>query len=338
VLTSAIAPRTTSALWLADIRDESLTQLTDGSIEAHIGDVSPDGQRLLFTRIEEDSDILELPLDGSAPRKLLATGASEYSPAWSPKGGAFAYLTRRNGSEEMWLRSSGEDWERPVATVKEFPTLGQFGTPVISPEGSRIAYAAISRDPKHIGAVYVSPAAGGTPTLLADGGMPSWSPDGSSLAFVWSAPKGPALATLRLGSSGQPVPIPGVACVPPLPVWSPSGEWIACGVAGGSSILVSPDGKAKRELPHLNAVTLAWSKDGQTLYGLHSEDASWSLLAADIRDGSVRKVADYGLAISPFSRLPYFGLHLSLSPDGTSFAIGNLKRQTAVWTLEGFPK
>lgn len=50
---------------------------------------------MLFTRVAEDADIVELPLEGTPPRKLLATAASEYSPAWSPQGGEFAYLTGR---------------------------------------------------------------------------------------------------------------------------------------------------------------------------------------------------------------------------------------------------
>ena len=147
VLSAAIAPNNSPALWLADTRDESLTRLTDGSSQQREPAVSPDGRRLLFTRIEEDADIVELPLDGSAPRNLLATSASEYSPAWSPKGGSFAYLTRRNGSEEMWLRSSQGDWERPVATAKEFPGLGGLVSPAISPDGSRIVYWTFLRDP-----------------------------------------------------------------------------------------------------------------------------------------------------------------------------------------------
>ena len=339
VLSAAIAPMVVPALWMAGTRDESLTKLTDGSGQQEDPAVSPDGRRLLFTRVEEDADIVELPLDGSSPRKLLATSTSEHSPGWSPKGGEFAYITTRNGDYELWLRSSQGDWERPIVTAKDFPVPTWLGTPVIAPDGSRVAYVAILRDPKRpIGSVYVSPRTGGTATWVADGALPSWSPDGVSLSFVWRTPSGaPGLATLRVGSNQQPFVIPNVECVPPLPVWSPSAEWIACETAEGP-VLVSPDGKKRRTLPRLNATTLAWSKDSQTLYGLHYEEGSQSLLAEDIRSGAIRRVADYGSEIAPYSRLPYFDLHLSLSPDGKSFAIGTLKRQTALWTLEGFPK
>jgi len=327
-----------AGLWLADIRDESLTKLTDGSGTQINPAVSPDGRRLLFTRVEEDADIIELPLDGSSPRRLLATGTFEYSPGWSPKGGEFAYLTRRNGSDELWLRSSPGDWERPIVTARDFSAPGGLLTPVISPDGSRIAYGAILKDPKRpVGSVYVSPRVGGTPTWIADGSGPSWSPDGSSIALVLNTKRPAALATLRVGANAQPFEIPNIACVPPLPVWSPSGEWIACGTEEGT-VLVSPDGKKTRTLPLPKTGVLAWSKDGQTLYGLHDERGSWSLIAGDLRSGGIRKVADYGFAIYPYSWLPYFDLRLSLSSDGKSFAVGNLKRQTDLWILEGFPK
>jgi len=326
-----------SALWLADIRDESLTKLTDGSGAREEPDVSPDGRRLLFTRVEEDADIVELPVDGSAPRKLLATNTSEYSAAWSPKGGEFAYVTTRNGSDELWLRSSQGDWERPVVTTREFPALVFLHTPAISPDGSRVAYGALLRDPNQpIGSLYVSPASGGTPAWMANGTAPSWSPDGKFLAFLWRKPNSATvLATLQVGADPSPFEIPNVFCTVP-PVWSPSGEWIACGTPAGP-VLVSPDGHVKRTLPRLDAPVLAWSKDSKTLYGLHQENGNWSLRAEDIGSGAIRKVAEYGSEINPYS--PYgLGLRLSPSPDGQSFAIGTMKSQWDLWALEGFPK
>jgi len=119
-------------------------------------------------------------------------------------------------------------------------------------------------------------------------------------------------------------------------VWSPSGEWIACGTSAGP-VLVSPDGKIKRQLPRIHAAALGLSKDSQTLYGLCDENGSWSLLAADVRSGAARKVADYGTEISPYTDYA-LSLALSLSPDGKPLAIGTMKSLWDLWTLEGFAK
>jgi Tol biopolymer transport system component len=337
VFAGSIAPMNKAVLWLADTRDETLTRLTDGSVELREPAVSPDGRRVAFTRVDQDADIIELPLDGGAPRNLLATSSFEYSPAWSPKGGAFAYMTWRNGTEELWMPSSQGDWERPVATPKEFPGLIGLINPAVSPDGSRVVYWTVLRDADHPSpSVYVSPTAGGRPTWIAPGGAASWSPDGASLAFWWMKPTGESVvATLRLGSNEQPFEIPGSNCHT-VPEWSPSGEWIGCG-SGKDATLISPDGKVKRALPGLYVGWVGWSKDSRTLYGLHGESGSWSLLAADIRTGAIRTVADYSSQILPFSSYTQ-GLRLSLSPDGKSFAVGTLKSKWDLWTLEGFTK
>jgi Tol biopolymer transport system component len=85
-----------------DTRNGSLTRLLAGPDGGQTTpSVSPDGKRLLFTKIAVDRDIVELPLDGSAPRTLLATSLPEFAPTWSPQGDQFAYVTRRNGSDEL---------------------------------------------------------------------------------------------------------------------------------------------------------------------------------------------------------------------------------------------
>ena len=144
VLAGNPAPATGATLWLADTRSESLTRLlADPDSGQTTPSVSPDGKRLLFTKIDADRDIVELPLDGSAPRTLLATSLPEFAPTWSPTGDQFAYVTRRNGTDELWVRSTQGNWDRPVVTAKEFPTLEALLSPVFSPDGSRIAYTAL---------------------------------------------------------------------------------------------------------------------------------------------------------------------------------------------------
>ena len=339
VLAGNPAPATGATLWLADAHNESLSRLLAGPDGGQtMPSVSPDGKRLLFTKIAVDRDIVELPLDGSAPRTLLATRLPEFAPAWSPSGDQFAYVTRRNGTDELWVRSKQGNWDRPVVTAKEFPTLEALLSPVFSPDGSRIAYTALLAGGGRRRSLAISPAGGGTPTIVADGYAPTWSPDGSQIAFLWIKPDGSIpVATLSVGSDQKPHEI--ISGVPGLngPEWSPSGQWIAVSTFMGV-ILVSPDGKDMRTLPTLNSPALAWSKDSKTIYGLAYNSDPPALKALDVATGAVRTLAEYSIGFQPLPLIEnsYTGsIRISLAPDGKSVAVGTATSQADLWILDG---
>jgi DNA-binding winged helix-turn-helix (wHTH) protein/Tol biopolymer transport system component len=104
------------SLWLVDARTESMTRLDDGTNGQNDPAVSPDGKRLLLSRWTLSADLFELPLDGSPPRKLLATTLAEFSPSWSRKGDQFAFIRERNDIRELWVHSSQGEWDRLIVT------------------------------------------------------------------------------------------------------------------------------------------------------------------------------------------------------------------------------
>jgi DNA-binding winged helix-turn-helix (wHTH) protein/Tol biopolymer transport system component len=109
------------SLWLVDTRTESMTRLDDGTNGQNDPAVSPDGKRLLLSRWMPSADLFELPLDGSPPRKLLATTLAEFSPSWSRKGDQFAFIRERNVLRELWVHSSQGEWDRPIVTPEISP-------------------------------------------------------------------------------------------------------------------------------------------------------------------------------------------------------------------------
>jgi Tol biopolymer transport system component len=337
VLAGNPAPATGATLWLADTRSESLARLLAEPGGGQTSpSVSPDGKRVLFTKIEGDRDIVELPLDGSAPRTLLATSLPEFAPAWSPGGDQFAYITQRNGSDELWVRSKDGNFDRPVVTAKEFPALEALVSPVFSPDGSRIAYTAVLAGGGRRRSLAISPAAGGTPTIVADGYAPTWSPDGSKIAFLWIKPDGSTpVAIVAVGSDKKPVEIlslPGLNA----PEWSPSGKWIAVSTFM-SVTLVSPDGKDMRTLPALSPA-MAWSKDSKTIYGLAYNGNPPTLKALDVATEAVRSLAEYKIGFQPLQLIEtsYTGsIRISLAPDGKSVAVGTSTSQADLWILDG---
>ena len=342
VLAGNPAPATGATLWLADTRSESLTRLlADPDSGETTPSVSPDGRRVLFSKITSDRDIVELPLDGSAPHTLLATSLPEFAPTWSPAGDQFAYVTRRNGEDELWVHSTQGNFDRPVVTAKEFPTLEALLTPVFSPDGSRIAYTAVLAGVR-AGAgrrrsLAISPAGGGAPTIIADGYAPSWSPDGRQIAFLWVKPDGALpIATVSVGSDRTPHELRGLPGSN-APEWSPSGKWIAVSSFMGVA-LASPDGKDMRMLPGISTSALAWSKDSKTIYALSYSSDPPALRTLDVASGAVRTLADYHLGFQPLQLIEtgYTGsIRISLSPDGKSVAVGTAASQADLWILDG---
>jgi eukaryotic-like serine/threonine-protein kinase len=340
VLAGNPAPATSEQLWLADTQSESMTRIMTWPEGGQTTpSVSPDGKRLLFAHVRRDRDIVELPLDGAPPRTLLSTNLAEFSPSWSPSGTEYAYVTRQNGSEELWVRSAQGNLARPVVTAKDFPTLEALLSPVFSPDGTRIAYTALLAGGGRRRSLAISPSTGGTPTVIADGYAPSWSPDRGSIAFLWIKPDGSIpVAVTRVGSGQQPREV-----IPPsfgvgAPEWSPSGEWIAVSDSRGVE-LVSPDGATHRMLPNLNSPALAWSRDSKTIYGLAYTSEPPALMALDLRTEAVRKIAEYKLGFQPLLETTYTGsIRLSLSPDGKSLATGTASNQADLWILDGFAK
>jgi len=336
VLAGNPAPATGATLWLADTSTESMTRVLADPDEAQTTpSVSPDGKRLLFSKLATDRDIVELPLDGSPPRALLATSLPEFSPTWSPSGDQFAYVTRRNGTDELWVRSTQGNWDRPVVTAKEFPTLEALLSPVFSPDGSRIAYTALLAGSDRRRSLAISPASGGAPTVIADGYAPSWSPDGRQIAFLWIKPDAKIpMATISVGSDRHPHEIGPANNAPE---WSPSGQWIAVSTFMGLT-LVSPDGKSTRTLPAVIGQALAWSKDSKTIYGLSYNGDPATLKALDVASGNVRTLAEYHIGFQPLQLIEnsYTGnIRISLNPDGKSVAVGTATSQADLWILDG---
>ncbi len=317
-------------LLIIDSDSDSVWPLTADNADASNVAVSPDG-RILYERRTAPYDLVEIPVDGSKPRNLLATDWAEGFGAWSRTADEFVYVSDRGGQSAVWISSGDGSWQRRIVTSQDVgePVSVSFRSPDFSPDGKRICYIAGRR-------VWVSPASGGRPTPVTPADQtaitPSWSADGRWIAY--NTPD--ALMKIQVGSSAPPVQVLAKTAGVPA-AWSPNGKWITTAVDGQIGV-VAPDGGEKRVVfkRKFDQSALGWSRDGATLYLLDGGLGDpVHLYAADVAKGGERLIATYPAMSAFYAELFISSTRLSPSRDGKYLLAPRFDVRSSVWLLEG---
>ncbi len=322
-------------LFLIDSESDSVWALTADNADAASVAVGSDG-RILYERKTAPYDLVQIPLDGSAPRDLQATDWAESFGAWSRTADEIVYVSNRGGQSAIWISSADGSWQRKVVTSKDVAENGavSFRSPEFSPDGKRICYVAGRR-------VWISPVSGGRPTAVTPAGQtavtPTWSADGKWIAYNSHTDSTPLLK-VQVGSSALPTKIFDAGTAPVPAAWSPDGKWITTGVEGGVGV-VSPDGREQRLVfkRQFDSSAVGWSRDGATLYFLDGgQGAPVHLYAADIgKNGPERVVATYPPLSGFYAELFQYSTRLYPSRDGKYLLAPRFDVRCSVWLLEG---
>jgi Tol biopolymer transport system component len=240
--------------------------------------------------------------------------------------------------EEVWIGSLAEGWDRPLLTPENFQVDGSpaqvFLGPVFSPDGRRVAVAAMGGSQIHLYTAFVS---GGAPVRATSGNpnleaAPAWSPDGGWIAFTRVVGNSLKLSKVRPGSGEPPVDL-GSLDSNSVPAWSPTGEWIAIHGnenGNGKLTLFSPDGRPSRTLPGDDG-PVAWSRDGKIVYQIRMSPPA--LFSIDIASGREQKLRDLA-GLTPYAAYNP-GLHASLTSDGKSIVYTVNRQRREIWILDG---
>jgi Tol biopolymer transport system component len=189
----------------------------DGSDEIQLGDMaaakpdwSPDGKQIVFSSDENwtssggtdegDCDLYVTSVDGSGtPRKLTNGPGCESNPSWSPDGTKIAFTRDADGDLDIYVIDAcceeGDTNEPQQLTDDDLDDTD----PSWSPDGTKIAFTRSVRDTETNivtndpvkppeADVYKMDADGSGQTRLtyskATEAQPTWSPDGTKIAFT----------------------------------------------------------------------------------------------------------------------------------------------------------
>jgi len=178
--------------------------LSGGPIEAlPFGDeafnlaTAPRGQRLVYERYTQDSNLWRIPgptaTGPGEPERIVASTRAESSPRFSPDGAALAFVSGRSGAPEVWVADAAG------GSPRRLTEWGSAAYPDWSPDGRMITFSSgrysVGRgeqEPSGLGfepdEAFLVEASGGVPRLISDGESgakaPSWSPDGQYVFFT----------------------------------------------------------------------------------------------------------------------------------------------------------
>jgi eukaryotic-like serine/threonine-protein kinase len=298
-------------------------QLTVGQMDSEAPLPDRSGKRILFIGSNRRGEVMRFDVKTQQFAPFLQ-GISAEGLSFSKDGSRVAYVSFPEGI--LW-QSKTDGSDRHELTFAPM----EVGLPRWSPDGTQIAFAA--HDPGKFWKIYVVPAEGGNPELLAstdydleDG---TWSPDGNSIAYGVSAfrartSKENALQILDL-KTRQVTTLPESAGLFS-PRWSPDGKYLLA-MTGNYSKLKLYDFSTRKWEDFLNSTSSypEWTRDSKCIYYTNTFDKSnpvYRLCLSDRKSVLIANLTSAGNLAQG-----HFGTWTGLAPDDSILAIHDISEE-----------
>ena len=101
-------------------------------------DVSPDGKTIVFELL---GDLYTVPIAGGEAKAITTGLAFDSQPSYSPDGKRIAFVSDRDGADNLWIADADGSDPRPLTKDKQ----SLFASPAWTPDGD---YVLVSRQPQ----------------------------------------------------------------------------------------------------------------------------------------------------------------------------------------------
>jgi TolB protein len=185
VYISVVAGR--EQLFTADVDGSHAVQVTSDDFDYEDPAWSPDGHRIAFVSLAEHREVVSLiNIDGSGLEALTPPEVRAIHPNWWPDGRRVAYCTDDDLHPPAKNAADIDIIDVATRAVTRVITGGVNTYPAVAPDGQHIAFRRMLGETNS--EVFIANADGSDPRNLTDDpafdGWPSWSPDGTQLAFA----------------------------------------------------------------------------------------------------------------------------------------------------------
>jgi len=205
-----------------------LRRITDGTWDDITPAISPDGKKIAFaSRRNGYFDIYILNLEDGSTTRITDSLTYDASPSWSPDGQWLVFETYENGNFGIQIRSAVDPDQPPIQLTND--SFADF-SPVWSPQGRQVAFVSNRTGNDEVWIANLDQASSGqlvnaSNRPLSNETYPSWSNDGTRLAWYSSGGNDPA--GIYIMDISKPASLPVYLGAGDKPVWSTNKDEVA---------------------------------------------------------------------------------------------------------------